>query len=148
MVLKWQFYTYQHDPECLIQEFVTGLTTLADQLKGLGIMLMDNDIVDIIIYVLHANWLNITGTLTANQGAVKLVDVIGALVDEEACRAPQGESALHVSTGKVKGGWQERRTCFTCGKHGHIASVCPEKKKGAAKEEVAAVAVQGHFYVF
>ncbi|QRV94608.1 gag-polypeptide of LTR copia-type [Ceratobasidium sp. AG-Ba] len=130
VTLKRAFYTYQHDISRPIREFTGGLTSLGHQLKALGVNLEDDDIIDVIIYSLHADWSNIAGTLTANQGEMKLSDVISALVDEEARRAPavSTETSLNAVTGRAGKQGEDRRTCYACGKRGHIAARCANKK--------------------
>ncbi|CDO75143.1 hypothetical protein BN946_scf184639.g5 [Trametes cinnabarina] len=88
IALKREFYTTRHDPNAPIREYTNRVTALANRLKAIGVTLKDEDIVDVLIFNLDPSWASIASSLSALPGDLKLTDVIGALVDEEARRAP------------------------------------------------------------
>jgi hypothetical protein len=114
ITLKQAFYTFKHDPERPIRDFINSITMLADQLKALGVSLSDEDIIDVIIYALHSDWSNIAGTLTASQATLRLADVVSRLVGEEARRNPAPEAPeLGMKAALMHSGkrWEDRR-CY------------------------------------
>jgi hypothetical protein len=133
--LKRQFYGFQHDISKPIQDYISGISTLAARLKGIGIKLDDADITDVLIFNLHDSYSNIAASLTASKDEFKLADVTGALIDEEGRRSggdkkDDRDVALHV---------QERKQfkCFNCGKPGHMAKNCRAPKKTTEGKDTA-----------
>jgi hypothetical protein len=130
ITLKRAFYTFKHDPERPIRDFINGIMTLTNQLKALGVSLSDEDVIDVIIYALHSDWSNIAGTLTASQATLRLADVVSGLVDEEARRNPAPEAPESGMKATLTHGgkrWEDRRTCYAGGKRGHITANCRSK---------------------
>ncbi|QRV98954.1 gag-polypeptide of LTR copia-type [Ceratobasidium sp. AG-Ba] len=90
VALKRAFYTLQHDPSHPISEFLSKLTALANQLKGLGNALKDDDIIDMIIYALHGDWRDISRTLMKSESRLELGGgVMNTLIEEEKRRHKQ-----------------------------------------------------------
>jgi hypothetical protein len=140
ITLKWAFYTFKHNPERPICDFINSIMTLADQLKALGISLSDEDIIDIIIYALHSDWSNIAGTLTVSQAMLRLADMVSGLVDEEVRQNPAPEapqSGLKATLTHGGKHWEDWRTCYTCGRRGHIATNCCNKDSTAGMNGAA-----------
>ncbi|CDO74298.1 hypothetical protein BN946_scf184839.g3 [Trametes cinnabarina] len=139
IALKREFYTTRHNPNALIREYTNHVTALANRLKAIGVTLKDEDIVDVLIFNLDPSWASIASSLSALPGDLKLTDVIGALVDEEARRAP--ETAISGSTEDTALYTQSRRSramnapqsvkCYICGKPGHISHDCPKRQDQA-----------------
>ncbi|KAL7281953.1 hypothetical protein ACG7TL_003420 [Trametes sanguinea] len=78
--------TTHHNLNAPICEYINCVTVLA---KAIGIILKDEDIVDVLIFNLDPSWASITSSLSALPGDLKLTNVIGTLVNEEARCAPK-----------------------------------------------------------
>lgn len=83
ITLKHAFYTFQHDPNRPIKAFISGLTTLAEQLKALGVPLTDSDLADVMIYALHEDWSDVPKTLVEKGSPLKLDELVDNLINEE-----------------------------------------------------------------
>jgi Na+-transporting NADH:ubiquinone oxidoreductase subunit NqrC len=64
-------------------EYITGITSLASHIQSIKVKLDQTEIVDVIIFNLHGEYSNITGSLTVSKDELTVADVTGALVDEE-----------------------------------------------------------------
>ena len=101
--LKRQFYGYEHNPSAPIQEYISGILGFATRLKAIGIKLEDNDIMDVLLFNLHAEWSNIAGTLCATTDDLDTVsDITGALLDEEGRRGGPSDSAASLYTRVIR----------------------------------------------
>src|ERR1700678_2873536 len=52
ITLKRQFNTFRHDTSKPITDYINGITTLGNQVKAIGVIVVDEDICDVIIYQL------------------------------------------------------------------------------------------------
>jgi gag-polypeptide of LTR copia-type/Zinc knuckle len=137
--LKRQFYGYQHDDTRPIAEYITGITDLAARLKSIKVKLLDEDIIDVLIFNLHESWGNIAASLTASMGELGLTNVTGALLDEEGRRGrPEVRDTTAMVARRIKRA--KSITCFRCGKLGHMAKDCEEKITKGKTADMAAVA--------
>jgi hypothetical protein len=149
--LKRKFYSYHHDTERPISDYINDITTLASQLKAIGVTLKDEDITDVLIYSLAPEYSAIATVLMAQSNASTTVaDITSALIEEEARRkeleGPEiitetGLAAKHstVECGNchkrghtiekcwAKGG-KGKKVCHQCKKEGHLSWECPDKK--------------------
>jgi len=66
-----------------IQNFITGILDLSTQLRGIGIKLLEDDIIDVIIFNLHESWSSFAASLTTSQFALIVADMTSMLIDEE-----------------------------------------------------------------
>jgi hypothetical protein len=101
-------------------------------------MLMDDDIIDILIFNLHESWGNLAVTLTTITGKLKIADVKGALMDEEGRHGkPETGSETNVALVVKANQKGESVECYCCHKIGHYMGNCPEKddKVVAANDE-------------
>ena len=76
--LKRAFYGYIKSPSTEIQEYIDGITTLATQLRAIGVDLDDDDIIDVLLYNLDESWSNVSGSIIASDD-ITLSDVGGNL---------------------------------------------------------------------
>ena len=83
ITLKQQFFGFKHDTTQPIQSYITGITDLATQLKGIGIKLNEEAIVDVLIFNLDKSWFVICASLTAAQFYLSIANITGMLLNEE-----------------------------------------------------------------
>jgi len=136
--LKRQFYGFEHDTNAPMQSYVNGITDLAARLKAIGIQLTDEDITDVLIFNLQGDYSNIAASLTTAQGELKVSDVTSALLEEESRKGgpptPFSDTSLVARDGRHPN-WEidsprrklpprTNRTCFRCGRSGHIMDHC------------------------
>jgi len=145
IALKREFYGYQHNLDAPIQDYISGILGSARKLKAIGVKLEDTDIMDVLLFNLHADWSNIAGTLCATTDDLDTIsDITGSLQDEEGRRGGYNETPNVVmqatggcsNCGKLghskaqcwaKGGGKEGQgRCFNCQKEGHLARNCLE----------------------
>lgn len=156
--LKRRFYGYRHSVEKPITQYIHDITSLASQLRAIGIPLADQEITDVMIYALAPEYSSIATALMTRPGdkdkdgkdiGISIADVSSALLEEEARRTEAAESegddrALMARqpvcrncqrSGHTKencwskgGGKEGQRKCFKCHKQGHTAWNCPETK--------------------
>ncbi|KAA1479524.1 hypothetical protein DENSPDRAFT_855426 [Dentipellis sp. KUC8613] len=130
IMLKQQFYLYQHNPNALIREYIAGITTLASCLHGIGVSLLEDDIIDVLIFNLEKEWSNIGASLCSSESLTTMSQASAMLISKEGrwggppleydtdptiYAAKSGKSGNH-RTGSI--------TCFRCKKTGHMAQSC------------------------
>ena len=122
IALKRQFYGFTHDVDQPVQTYVGGIIDLATKLRAIGLTLPNEDIIDVLIFNLAEPYSNIAASL-ATKDNLKLSDATSALVEEERRQGKDmpTESAL-VARGYGQGprGRGDHRTCYRCGRTGHI----------------------------
>lgn len=133
IALMRQFYNARHDTTRPIADYITAIIKVAARLRAIGVKLEDSTIMDVLIMNLSEEWSNIAASLSMTMDDLNVVsDVTGALIDEEGRRGaitdPTGPDHAMV----VRGKYNPNITCYTCGKRGHIARRCKEKKPEAA----------------
>jgi hypothetical protein len=166
--LKRQFYTFSHDVEKPIMDYVSGITSLASQLRAIEIKIEDEDIVDVLIYCLAPSYGNVATALMQRSDVLTVANVTAALVEEEAHQKAQAEPSRTASLFKTTATLRAPRkefVCFRCGEKGHKAMECPAArparlvsklddsdselpKKDKRREERVAVAVAPPIQLF
>lgn len=142
IALMRQFYNAPHDPDQPITEYINSIIKVASRLKAIGLKIEDSTIIDVLIMNLHESWSNIATALSAATDELNVVtDVTGTLIDEEGRRKAINDPAATSDHAMISrsGKFHPNVTCYTCGKKGHIARRCQEKKE-KEKETVANVA--------
>lgn len=161
--LKRRFFAYRHNIKHPISDYITDITSLASQLKAIGVALVDQDITDVLIYALAPEYSDVATALMTRSDAdkLKVSDVSAALTEAEARRKesePDEEEEEATSfvarAGKVptcsncrktghqesscwaKGGGKERK-CYTCGKHGHLSDDCSKNQRSNFASDLA-----------
>lgn len=139
--LKRRFFAYRHNIKRPISEYITDITSLASQLRAIGVTLVDQDVTDVLIYALAPEYSDVATALMTRSDAnsLKISDVSAALMEAEARRhdanpedpedsdfVPDSRSmAMLARDGKKK-------TCTNCKRDGHTKADC--WAKGGGKE--------------
>ena len=130
LFLRRKFFTIKmQEADCML-DHINKVKSLADQLMCLEVPLKDEDIVMTLLDSLPSSYEHlITALETRPMKELTLEFITARLMHEVAKRKekePQGDDAAMVSR-QGKGGSskkREERTCFKCGKSGHIAKNC------------------------
>ena len=76
-----------------ITHYINGIMDLATKLKGIGIMLTDEEIIEVLIFNLDNDYSNIAASLMATKGDLKVPDVTSTLIEESRHKGePSAES--------------------------------------------------------
>ena len=143
--LKRQFFNFEHDTNAPIQNYISGITDLAGKLKAIGVALTDEDITDVLIFNLDNEYSSIASTLMASKSEFKVADVASALLEEEQRKGgappPSIDADLALYGNGRRGphrdqreGNTDTRTCYRCGRTGHISRFCTAKRTHDGKE--------------
>jgi hypothetical protein len=143
--LKRQFYGFRHDTSASIQEYISGITTLAARIEAIGITLTPNDITDVLIFNLDESYSSIAASLTAAKGELTVADVTSAIIDEEGRRSGSSDRVKDSESNSKEENVayyahsQKSIKCFNCGKMGHMARNCRAPKKDEANAAFTAM---------
>lgn len=125
--LKRSFYGYMHSPTKNIQEYISGITSLAAQLRNIGVTLEDDDIIDVLLFNLDNSWSSVTSSLVTMEN-LKLATLISTLQDEGKRREhkedPESETGYFVNTRGKRTLPTTSIVCGNCGKPGHSHAQC------------------------
>jgi hypothetical protein len=140
LALKRQLYTYTQDEESqTVQIYIRTILDLVDKLRNIGVKMDDDDVVDVLLMNAHLRFHSVVTSLSTNEHLTSK-QVAGALLDEE---SRQNNGALISGDPNVAMFGQQRtvkgrirkRTCYHCGKEGHMSWECPDKKKDGNTEQ-------------
>jgi hypothetical protein len=133
IALMRQFYNAQHDPSRPITDYINSITKVAARLKAIGVKIEDSTVIDVLIMNLDDQWSNMATSLSATMDDLNVVsDVTGSLIDEEGRRKAINDLAANSDqalAARGTGKYFPNKHCFTCGKKGHIARRCPDRKE-------------------
>lgn len=152
--LKRRFYSYHHDTTLPITDYINDITSLATQLRAIGLKLEDQEITDVLIYSLSPKYGTIATALMTRSDAdfLTVAEISAALMEEEARRKDVGDdrammtqdgasmeecSGCHKRGHNIANCWFKQKTCFICDRRGHIAMACPKLKDLKAKAALA-----------
>jgi hypothetical protein len=125
--LKRQLYTYIHNIEKAICNCISSITTLAAKLKAISIELTKTKVVNIIIYVLHPNYMAIRATLMQSDNTLTVAVVTLILIEaKDQYRKTEGSVVVLAAQTRNTGG-SGPIVCFCCMRPGHIAYDCNGK---------------------
>jgi hypothetical protein len=125
--LKRAFYTCQHNTSHPVAAFIESILSLANQLRGIGVKLDDDDLIDCILFNLNDAWSNISGSLITAE-SLTLEQTMNAILDEGQRR----ENTLNEVANQVQTKWKGKplhMACYACGKTGHLQRDCRHLKK-------------------
>jgi len=145
LFLRRKFFTAKMEEGTDILEHINKVKSLADQLACLEVAVQPEDIVMTLLDSLPPSFENLITALETRPVKELTVEFITARLMHEATKRkekePQGEDTamfLRHGKGTTTNARSEARTCFKCGKPGHIARNCwGAKDKG--KDARAAV---------
>lgn len=136
--LKRRFYGYRHSAEKPITDYINDITSLASQLRAIGIPLADQEITDVMIYALAPEYSTIATALMTRPGekdkdgkdiGISIADVSSALLEEESRRieaaAAEGDNTALMARDR-------QPVCRNCQRSGHTKENC--WSKGGGKE--------------
>lgn len=137
--LKRRFYSYHHDTTQPITDYINDITSLATQLRAIGLKLEDQEITDVLIYSLSPEYGTIATALMTRSDAefLTVAEISAALMEEEARRKETGdiptEQAMMArgNRGRRDVPWKEKK-CGNCGRRGHTDDECSNSGGGRA----------------
>lgn len=147
ITLKRQFYTFEHDITLPLHHYVNSITDLATKLKGIGIILTDEEIIDVLIFNLHDEYSSVAASLMTSKDELKIADVTSALLEEEQRKGGpaqiEGGIALFGQNGPTNVRTGTHRNCFRCGRPGHRIRECRAIRDMDGKQISSAMEKEG-----
>lgn len=141
--LRTEFTQLKMKPSETVAEYLGRARVLGNELTGIGHEVTDTDIVIVVLAGLPSEYHTIRTVIEAREKMPDLDDLLRMLMQVEG-RAEQTEAA-NIDTVKAymmkadKGGHNNRnKSCFYCGKKGHIQSECRKKKQDAKRTAASA----------
>jgi gag-polypeptide of LTR copia-type len=158
--LKRRLYGTQHTTSNLIHIYINTITSLASQLRSMGVNMGEEEITDALIFNLPTTYDSVATALMTRHGRLSVSDVSAALVEYESQNKPEttsnpDPSALVAKPGarsKAKEKKEESKsptngvTCHWCQKPGHYAHDCTVP--APVNLEAAKVATFEHIELF
>jgi hypothetical protein len=126
--LKRQLYTYVHNIEKPICNYVNGITTLAAKLKAISIELTKTKVVDIIIYALHPGYKAIGATLMRSDNTLTVAAVTSILIEAKDQYMKTKGLIVALAAQTRNTGGSGPIVCSRCMRPGHIARDCNGKR--------------------
>jgi len=132
MQLIRRFFRYEHQQGTPMEDYVNTITSLAMQLRAIGVELKDDSIIDVLVISLPEDYEALATSLSTQTGTLTLANVTSAILDEQ---MRQKGPIFNEDPNQVALSARESRKCFSCGKVGHIAKNCPKRRLGEIPEK-------------
>jgi hypothetical protein len=136
-LLQKEFWSFKVNESESMACAIAKFRSLVDRLAGVGVICTDEDKINVLLSSLPDSWLSFTNIHSNEKNLSYLIGKI--LQEEQRLIVFSGEtkdtsSALLTvrKSGQFKKSGHSgafKGKCFNCGKHGHKASQCKEKKK-------------------
>ena len=134
LFLRRKFVTIKMTAGSSILEHITKVKTLADKLAAIGAPVQEDDFVVTLLSSLPETYDNLVTSLESRADKLTIEFITARLLHEESRRteyAPiKEETAFYGSrpAGKRLTNQTPRRSCYYCGKTGHIKADCNKRK--------------------
>jgi len=142
MQLMRRFFRYEHQQGTPMEDYVNTITSLAMQLRAIGVELKDDSIIDVLIISLPEDYEALATSLSTQTGTLTLANVTSAILDEQMRQKGPifNEDPNHLTLSA-----RETRKCFNCGKVGHISKHCPKRQLGENTQEKSNEKEKGNY---